>query len=758
MLKKFLLFVLLFTNVVLFAQKATIRGNVFDEKGAPVGFADVYLVGTSKATNTDLDGFFNLADVPNGKFRLVARLIGYDTAFVDVEIRTGSITYQRMVLKESSTTLTEVSVTAQKKEIAKTEVQVSKLTVTPKEIRSLPSTGGDADIAQYLPVLPGVIFTGDQGGQLYIRGGSPVQNKILLDGMTIYNPFHSIGFYSVFETETIRSVDVYTGGFNAEYGDRISAVVDIKTREGNKKNLAGNVAISPFQTKALVEGPIIKLKENGGSSLSFLLTGKQSLIDRTSRSLYKYAAQDTASGLPFSFQDLYGKVSLVANNGSKLNFFGFNFKDGVNYKNIAEVGWNSSGGGLNFTLIPSLSNLIINGKMAFSQYDSKINDADKKERTSGISGYNATLDFTYYGDNNEVKYGIDLNGFTSKFKFPTIAGTEFNIDDNNTEVAAFVKYRQKVGTFVLEPSVRLQYYASLNETQIEPRMGLKWNITDDLRFKAAGGYYTQNLLSTVNERDIVNLFVGFLSSPEQINELNTTKRVKSRLQKAYHAIAGFEIDLKDNWTVNVEPYYKDFIQLVGVNRNKTSAAQADFSTETGQAYGIDFSSKFQTKHTYLWFTYSYGFVKRFDGIQTYPTIFDRRHNINALVTYNFGKDDSWETSMRWNMGSGFPFTQTQAFYDFMTLKDGVSADPLKDNGEIGVIYSPTRNGGRLPYYHRLDASVKKTIKFNKRSKLELTGSATNLYNRANIFYFDRIRYTRVNQLPILPTLSANFYF
>lgn len=758
MLKKFLLFVLLFTNVVLFAQKATIRGNVFDEKGAPVGFADVYLVGTSKAANTDLDGFFNIADVPNGNFRLVARLIGYDTAFADVQVKPGGIYYQRLVLKESTTTLTEVKVTAQKKEIAKTEVQVSKLSVTPKEIRSLPSTGGDADIAQYLPVLPGVIFTGDQGGQLYIRGGSPVQNKILLDGMTIYNPFHSIGFYSVFETETIRSVDVYTGGFNAEYGDRISAVVDIKTREGNKKNLAGNVAISPFQTKALIEGPIVKLTEDGGSSLSFLLTGKQSLIDKTSRSLYSYAAQDTASGLPFSFRDLYGKLSLVSNNGSKLNAFGFNFTDGVKYKNIAEVGWNSSGGGINFTLIPSLSNLIINGKVAFSQYDSKISDADKKERSSGISGYNATLDFTYYGDNNEVKYGIDFNGFTSKFKFPTIAGTEFNIDDNNTEVAGFVKYRQKVGTLVLEPSVRLQYYASLNEMQIEPRMGLKWNITDNLRFKAAGGYYTQNLLSTVNERDIVNLFVGFLSSPEQINELNTTKRVKSRLQKAYHAIAGFEIDLKDNWTINVEPYYKDFIQLIGVNRNKTSAAQADFSTETGKAYGIDFSSKYQTKHAYLWFTYSYGFVNRFDGTQTYPTIFDRRHNINALVTYSFGKNDSWEASMRWNMGSGFPFTQTQAFYDYLNLKDGVSSNPLTENGQIGVIYSPTRNGGRLPYYHRLDASVKKTVKFNKRTRLEVTASATNLYDRENIFYFDRVRYSRVNQLPILPTLSANFYF
>ena len=759
MLKKIFLALTLFISLQAFAQKGTIRGNVFDEKGAPIGFADVYLVGTPKGTNTDLDGFFNIADITPGKYRLVARLIGYDTTSVDIVMASGNILYKRLVLKESAgTSLNTVEVTAQKKEIAKTEVQVSKLTVTAKEIRSLPSTGGDADIAQYLPVLPGVIFTGDQGGQMYIRGGSPVQNKILLDGMTIYNPFHSIGFYSVFETEAIRSVDVYTGGFSAEYGDRISAVVDIKTREGNKKNIGGVVSLSPFQGKVLLEGPIVKLKENGGGSISYLFTGKQSLIDKTSKTLYNYAARDTASGLPFTFRDLYGKVSFVAANGSKLNLFGFNFSDAVKYKNIAEVGWDSRGAGANFTLIPSLSNLIINGKFAYSDYQAGISDADNKPRNSGIAGFNAILDFTYFGSNNEVKYGIELNGFRTNFNFINSLGYKFNQDDNNTEIAGFLKYRQKVGTLVLEPSVRLQYYASLNNFQLEPRMGFKWNILDRLRFKAAGGYYTQNLLSTVNERDIVNLFVGFLAGPERVTELNTTKNAQTRLQKSYHAIAGFEIDVKDNWTVNVEPYFKNFIQLIGINRNKTNALQADYTTETGKAYGIDFSSKFQTKHTYLWFTYSYGFVNRFDGIQTYPTLFDRRHNINALGTYSFGKNDAWETSLRWNMGSGFPFTQTQAFYDNQSLNNGISSDPLTGNGQIGIIYSDTRNGGRLPYYHRLDASVKRTFKFNKRSKLELVASCTNMYNRNNIFYFDRIRYTRVNQLPILPTLSGNFSF
>ena len=135
--------------------------------------------------------------------------------------------------------------------------------------------------------------------------------KILLDGLTIYKPFHSIGFFSVFETEAIRSVDVYTGGFNAEYGGRISAIVDIKTREGNKKRWGGIASASPFMGKVLLEGPLKKINEDSGNSTSLLLTAKHSYLDQTSSSFYEYAVQDSSGSLPFSFTDIYGKISML---------------------------------------------------------------------------------------------------------------------------------------------------------------------------------------------------------------------------------------------------------------------------------------------------------------------------------------------------------------------------------------------------------------------------------------------------------------
>jgi len=781
----FLLF--FFLPVLLFAQKGTVRGNVFEKTGAsPIGFATVGLEGTGLGATTDLNGFFTISDVPVGPQKLKVSFIGYTDYSVDIEIKKGEIVYQNIFLEEGGTELQEVVVSGKKSQ-AQAQVQISKIAITAKQIRALPSAGGQADVAQYLTVLPGVVFTGDQGGQLYIRGGSPVQNRILLDGMTIYNPFHSIGFFSVFETELIRNVDVLTGGFNADYGGRISAVVDVKTREGNRKRLSGVVSGSPFQAKALIEGPILKLKEDGGSSISFVLTGKKALIERSATSLYSYVGDTTkilslfeqpeswkapnrdtnlVRGIPFEYEDIYGKLTLLTGNGSKLNLFGFNYTDGVNY-GITNFGWKSSGGGLDFTVIPSNSNTIISGVITASGYDSYIEDADRLPRTSSISGYSAGLNFTNFGRDSEFKYGIELNGFKTEFEFINFKGYSISQVENTTEISFYSKFRRKIGPIVIEPGIRLQYYQSLNDFAFEPRLGLKYNITDRLRFKAAGGFYSQNLLSTVNERDIVNLFVGFLSGPEEALYKPGTKpgveanRTDNRLQKSIHAVSGFEIDVTNNFDLNVEGYYKRFTQLIALNRNKLLSTDPNFITETGDAYGIDVSVKIEAKRAYLWGSYSLGYVTRNDGEEVYPPVFDRRHNLNLVGTYQLGKKKAWECGVRWNFGSGFPFTQTQGFYNNIPFQDGVNTDVLGGNiqpNDLGILYSDKRNGGRLPYYHRMDISIKRLFKFTKFSNLEVTASATNVYNRPNIFYFDRLRYSRVNQLPILPSLSATFQF
>ncbi len=752
-----LLFFMAISSLPLLAQTGKVRGNVYDQaNGQPIPYASiVFRGGTFTGTTTDLNGFYTL-DVEAGTYDMTASLVGYDSVSVKISVDAGGIVSQTFQLFETSTALEGVDISA-RREARKTEVLISKLTVTPAQIKSLPSTGGEPDIAQYLPVLPGIISTGDQGGQIFIRGGSPVMNKILLDGMTIYNPFHSIGFFSVFETEIIRSADVLTGGFGAEYGGRISAIVDLKTREGNKKKFSGMASVSPFMGKFLLEGPLIKLKEENGGSSSFILTAKKSLFDYTSKSIYNYAAPDSL-GLPFAFTDLYAKASFVAAGGTKMNLFGFNFNDGVNYSGVADMNWRSTGAGVNFNIVPNSTEMIIGGAANYSNYDLQLTEEGKDPRTTNISNFAVNLDFTFYKNNSELKYGVEASGFGTNLSFKNPFGVTYEQAEYTTELAGFVKYRRTMGKLVIEPSLHVRSYLALGESVFEPRFAAKLNASKNFRIKFAGGLYSQNLISTISNRDIVNLFNGFLSGPEEtIKQPGSNAETTSRLQKAFHVVGGVEIDLGSNMELNIEPYLKNFTQLIDINRTKIKLEDPNYIAETGRASGIDFSLRRDTKNRNIWLTYSLGYVNRNDGEQKYPTNQDRRHNVNVVVTQKFGKD--FEFGLRWNYGSGFPFTLTQGFYTPFSLNNGIGTNILTGNpSSIGINYSPTRNGGRLPDYHRLDLSLKKVFNFSKTSRLEVNISATNSYNRDNIFYFNRVTYKRVNQLPLLPSLGVAFHF
>lgn len=743
--------------------QGTIRGFVYDEKTQePIIFTNVYLKGTTYGAVTDKNGFYSIAKVPQGVYTLTVSFLGFDTLYQEVTVNDGQLLTRKLFLKKSSVKLREVSISAAKQE-AQTEVKVSVQKITPNDIKQLPSVGGEADIAQYLTVMPGVILTGDQGGQLYIRGGSPIQNKVLLDGMVIYNPFHSIGLFSVFDTDIIRNADIYTGGFNAEYGGRISSVMDITTRDGNKNQIGGKVGASSFGGKLLLEGPISRAKELGGSSSSYIISAKHSYLEESSKLLYEYIDED---GLPFSFTDLYGKVSFNGANGSKFNLFGFSFNDQVKYQAVSDLNWQAYGVGSNFVLVPQGSAVLVEGNFAYSTYDIELIEENVPPRSSAIEGFNLGLDFTYFLSNDEIKYGIEVIGFGTDFEFFNESGRRVEQDQNTTELAGYFKYRWNIGKFVIDPSLRMHYYASLSTLSPEPRLGVKVNLDQNTRIKMAAGLYSQNLISANSDRDVVNLFYGFLSGPDNlqddfVQENGDVREISHKLQKAQHYILGVERDLGPHLNINVEGYLKRFTQLTNINRNKLFEDTAenndqpdelkkDFIVEEGDAYGVDFVLKYNLKRFSLWAVYSLGYVERWDGIQTYNPVFDRRHNVNLLGTYRFGKNRNFELSVRWNLGSGFPFTQTQGFYEGFNFSDGINTDYTSTNGQLEINYADI-NKGRLPYYHRLDVSLKKTWAISVSSKLEANLGITNAYDRQNIFYVNRISGERVDQLPFMPS-------
>ncbi len=740
------------------AQTGEVRGFVYDKKtGEPLIFTTVFIQEIMIGKQTDINGFYALSKLKEGTYTMKCAAIGYDTAFAKITITPGKITTQNLYAIASAIKMEEATIVGDRQK-ARNDVKISVNTVTQKELKQLPAFGGEPDLAQYLQVLPGVVFSGDQGGQLYIRGGTPVHNKVLLDGMIIYNPFHSIGLFSVFDADVIRSADVYAGGFGAQYGGRIGAIIDVNTREGNKTRFGGKVSASPISSKILLEGPISKFSE-GGASASYLVSYKNSYLNKTAPIIYDYAGKD---GLPFSFSDLYAKASFISSSGSKINLFGFDFKDNVDYPQT-QYNWKSSGGGANFYIIPEGST-VINGAVGYSQYKMNQTEADGKPRESSINGFNINVNFSYFIGKDDIKYGLEMNGFSTDYNYTNLYGRQLKQEEFTTELSGYIRYKKNWGRLVLEPGLRIQNYASLSEFTAEPRLAAKYNVTEKIRLKAAGGFYTQNLIAAVNDQDVVNLFYGFLSGPENLPRKFNGQNVTSALQRAWHYGAGIELDLGQHQEINIEGFYKDFTQLTNINRDKLydendltkpEFQRNDFAIEIGSSYGMDFKYKYEFRKVYLWAVYSLTYVERFDGTRTYSPHFDRRHNVNLVATYTFDKKRSWNLNTRWNFGSGFPFTQTQGFYE--KLNTGTPGDPLNQNGNIGVYYTDI-NKGRLPSFHRMDVSLSKKLTLKKNQTMTLTAAATNVYNRDNIFYFDRARFTRINQLPIIPTVGINYSF
>ena len=468
----FLLFLFSFFNFQFAAAQCTVKGVLFDEKnGEAVPFANVVLDGTSHGCATDINGFFLINKVPEGKYTLKVKYVGYEEYTEQLDLKKSKTVTLTIHLKPSAQTLQTVEITDSRIEERKMQTQVSVEKLRASQIQQMPSIGGTADIAQYMQVLPGVSSTGDQGGQLYIRGGSMIQNLCLLDGMIVYNPFHSIGLYSIFETDVILNADIYTGGFGAEYGGRMSSVMDITTRDGNKRHHSGKIGINTFGASLILEGPLKRESDKSKSTISYLLTAKNSYLSKSSEALYSYID----GGLPFDFLDLYGKLSFNSGTGSKLNLFGFRFDDKVtNYQAIADYHWQNVGAGTNFMLVTGAS-AILDGSIAWSKYNITLDDGTNDSKFSEIGGFNATMQITNFIGNN-TPVAIDIQDIK------ITGATDWNdsiqvLDEGGSTIATYV-YVSAVESGFSADGWAAEDFSGLADVDFEPGLGILVDTAD----------------------------------------------------------------------------------------------------------------------------------------------------------------------------------------------------------------------------------------------------------------------------------------
>jgi hypothetical protein len=505
-----------------------------------------------------------------------------------------------------------------------------------------------------------------------------------------------------------------------------------------------------------------------------LVTGKYGWLDKTSPHLYRYAVDsnfysfaknDTALssfkelGLPYQYQDLYGKISFMGENGSKVNLFGFSFTDQFKLPNIASQKWETFGGGMYFLLSPLQSPVRIEGNIGYSRYNLSLIEKNIGPRTSSLESYTARLDFMQVTKRTALEYGLELISLNTGFQFENPFNLTISQNDFTTEMAAFVRFKYQFNKFILQPGFRMHYYASQGQFSPEPRLGLKYLWSDNFRLKMGAGLYSQNLISLANNQDVVQLFSGFLVGPETtLYRGDSNVPVKSRLQKANHIVAGFEWEPFKLFSVSVEGYQKTFNQLISLNRNKRKATDPDFLVEEGSAMGLDFAFAYKPSSFDIGLSYSLASVYETSNMVRFPTIFDRRHSLNFLFSYLSGKTKQWKWAAHWYVGSGFPFTQTQGFFEDNKLTDLLQTDIVRGNYPLGTLLADEINGGRLSYYHRLDLSIQYMHKLNKFAYIESTFAVTNVYNRQNVFYLERISNQRVNQLPVIPSLNCTVGF
>ena len=503
---------------------------------------------------------------------------------------------------------------------------------------------------------------------------------------------------------------------------------------------------------------------------------KHSYLEKTSEYLYPYI---DGGKLPFGFTDTYGKVTF-GGAGSKLSLFGFGFNDrasvlddstGVSF---ADYNWKNNGGGGTFTIVPPGSSVLVNGHFAVSRYSIGLEEGSLADRYSKVNGFNFGIDFKYVKGEDNIEYGLEVVGLETDYRTFNALNVIVEQIENTTEFGGYLDYTINRGDLIVQPSMRMQYYSSLAKFRPEPRLGIKYKASERLRLKLAGGMYSQNVISANSDRDVVNLFYGFLSGPENLQSQLITpngdiKDVTHSLQTANHLVGGFEFDITEKMNINIEGYVKQFTQLTNINRQKLFPDDAshadvpellrlDYIVESGYARGADIVLEYEDRGTYVWLVYGYGDVDRWDGSRWYDPVFDRRHNVNFVFSQDFGKDDAWKFSSRWALGSGLPFTQSQGYYQSPNISDGIFSDYITANSNEITIYYAGLNEGRLPTYHRLDLNLSRTFEDFVGGDLEFTAGVTNIYSRENIFYINRITGQRKNQLPFLPSLAIDWKF
>ncbi len=777
-------------------KHVTIRGIVKDVgSGETLPYVSIYVPTTQQGTSTNVDGYFTLFDVPTDTSGLDLSYIGYQSKkfFLrpDLDLEKLVIT-----LEPQSELLEEIQVTANHEELLRANEKISMLKLSPVKIASLPAVG-ERDVMRSFQLMPGVSAANENSSGLYVRGGTPDQTLVVYDGFSVYHVDHLFGFFSAFNPNAIKDVQLFKGGFESKFGGRIASVAEITGKEGNTKQpnvginagfLAYNGEVevpigdkittlfayrrsyqsglynkifNTFNSRSTQVPNVGQTRRNGGfggGRFNFTTTTPKSFFyDLNGRVTFKPTSKDIISASIYNGTDDMdnSRTNNISNFGGQARNFGFNVSDITN--------WGNTGGSLKWSHRFS-DKFYANGLLSFSHYFSNRDRSNKNTFTDStgaarnnstgsvenndLKDYSGKLDIEYHiNKNNTIEAGFNVTNNYIKYNY-TQNDTIQVINRNNQGITNtfYIQDRIKMNKLLIIPGIRIDEYSPLYKFYPQPRINATYTLNQNWKIKAAYGIYYQFVKRVIRE----DIFQG------SRDFWVLADGNKLPVAAATHYIAGFSWENK-NWLFDAETYYKpmDGLSEYSVRiRPSPRAITLDekFASGSGKAKGIDLL--LQKKYGALngWISYSLAEVKYnfADFGKPFYANQDVRHEFKIVGIYNWAKH--WDLAATWIFASGRPYTAPTGGYQLTLL----------DNTKRDFTTVTDKNGVRLPDYHRLDIAF--TYKWNGEGAAprNISLSLFNVYNRSNVWYKEfqiqsgQVIETNVNYLAFTPNISASW--
>lgn len=740
-----LLFVVLGTTVA--AQNITLSGYLKDaSSGEALIGATVYVEELKEGTATNAYGFYSLT-IPKGSYSLQISFIGYETVLKKMEAQTSQ--NLSISLIENTQEIDEIIVQGEAANANVERIEMGMATLPVKTIKKLPAFMGEVDIIKTIQLLPGIQSGGEASSGLYVRGGGPDENLMLLDEAPVYNASHLMGFFSVFNADAIKDIQVYKSGIPARYGGKGSSVIDIKQKEGNSQRLGFDAGIGNLSSRLTIEGPIIKDK------WSFILAGRRTYYDVLGKAMGINELQDNQ----LYFYDLNGKSNLIINDKNRIYLSGYMGEDVFSMGESMYMRWGNATATIRWNHIFG-DRLFMNVSSIYSNYDYSLGvpgeSSDNFDWTSRIRDFNGKVDLSYFlNPENTIRFGGNV--IHHNFRPGKISSEGENAIFSDMELAAYnalesalyLANEQKLSErFSIQYGLRLSHFQQIGEGEVNiyanPDKLDKSEIIDTKKYKKGEKIgdpiihleprismrYTLNTFSSLKSsytRNVQNLhLITNTQSPSPLDIwLPTSTYIKPLIVD--QVSLGYFRNLYNNmWETSVEVYYKNMQNVLdykeGAELFLNDAIETELLHGKGNSKGLEFLIKKSKGKLTGWIGYTLAkTIREVPGINSgnpYPSSYDRTNDISFVASYQHNN--------RWNFATNFVYT-TGNPTSYPVAKYTVQGNQIYEYSE--------RNSSRIPDYNRLDISATYDFKKNKnrRFKQTLNFSIYNVYGRRNAY-------------------------